>query len=198
MRTFFTPGDYGAYLELMTKRKAEHCVAVWAYCLMPNHVHFVLVPQEKDCLSGLFRCVHRYYSRRINFCQNWRGHLWQERFHSFVMDENYLLSTVRYTEFNPGRAGRFPAAEHWPWSSMHAHLGSHHDNPLVDVEPMLNRIKNWSRYLATQDSDAGLQAIRCHARAGRPLGNDQFISYLKAVTGKSIRKQKPGPKAGDK
>ena len=70
-------------------------MSVWAYCLMPNHVHLVVVPEYKDSLARLFRFVHRHYSRRINFRENWKGHLWQERFHSFVMDERYLLTTVR-------------------------------------------------------------------------------------------------------
>jgi putative transposase len=198
MRTFFTPDDYRAYLELIIERKAEHGITVWAYCLMPNHVHLVLVPQEKDSLAGLFRSVHRHYTRRINFRENWRGHLWQERFHSFVMDEKHLLSAVRYTELNPVRAGLCPTPEQWPWSSVHAHIGSRRHDPLVDVEPMLTRVENWSQYLAIQDSDIGLQAIRCHSRTGRPLGSDQFIRSLEAMTGKCLEKQKPGPKAGDK
>ena len=68
---------------------------------MPNHVHFVVVPQHKDSLSILFSDAHRRYTSRINLREGWRGHLWQERFHSCVMDEQYLLATVRYTELNP-------------------------------------------------------------------------------------------------
>ena len=61
------------------------------------HVHLVLVPEYEDSLSRLFRVVHRDYTRRINFREHWKGHLWQERFHSFVMDESYLLATARHT-----------------------------------------------------------------------------------------------------
>lgn len=198
MRTFFTAADYRAYLDLMVETKVQCGVTVWAYCLMPNHVHFVVVPQEKDSLSGLFRSVHRHYTRRINFRENWRGHLWQERFHSFVMDEKHLLTAVRYTELNPVRAGICPAPEHWPWSSVHAHLGSHESDPLVDVKPMLSRVNNWSQYLAVQESEPGLKTIRRHSGTGRPLGDDQFVRYLETRTGKCLIRQKPGPKARDK
>ena len=101
MKTFFGDRDYQYYLELLSDTKEEAGIEVWAYCLMPNHVHFVVVPRLEDSLSRLFRSVHRHYSRAINFRENWKGHLWQERFHSFVMDERYLLATVRYVELNP-------------------------------------------------------------------------------------------------
>ena len=104
IKTFFTEEDYQYYLELVAEYKAEAGVEVWAYCLMPNHVHFVAVPTERDSLSRLFRRVHRHYSRAINFRQKCTGHLWQERFHSFVMDEQYLLATVKYVELNPVKA----------------------------------------------------------------------------------------------
>ncbi|MCB1674920.1 MAG: transposase [Halioglobus sp.] len=98
MKTFFSPADYRAYLDLLGEVKDEIGVEIWAYCLMPNHTHLVVVPQQSDSLSRLFRYVHRHYTRRINFREKWRGHLWQERFHSFVMDERYLMATVRYVE----------------------------------------------------------------------------------------------------
>ncbi len=84
---------------------AEHCraagVACWAYCLMPNHVHLILVPSDEDGLGRALGEAHRRYTRRINFREGWRGHLWQERFHSFVMDEPHLLACARYVERNP-------------------------------------------------------------------------------------------------
>jgi putative transposase len=93
MRTFFCDEDYLYYLSLLAEFKSDARVDIWAYWLMPNHVHLVVVPQQEDGLARLFRHVHRHYSRYINFREKWRGHLWQERFHSFVMDERYLLAT---------------------------------------------------------------------------------------------------------
>jgi putative transposase len=147
MQTFFCADDYRAYLELLAEGKRKAGVSVWAYCLMPNHVHIVAVPEENDGLARLFRCVHRHYSRRINFRENWKGHLWQERFHSFVMDERYLRATVRYTELNPVRARLCRRVEDWPWSSARAHL-SGRDDAVVSVKPMLDRIGNWHSYLS--------------------------------------------------
>ena len=63
MKTFFNDADYKYYLELIAKYKSEVGVEIWAYCLMPNHVHFVAVPDELDGLASLFSKVHRHYSR---------------------------------------------------------------------------------------------------------------------------------------
>lgn len=104
MKTFFCPADYQSYLDLLKESKTEVGVQILAYCLMPSHVHLVVVPEEEDSLARMFRQVHRKYSRYINFRQQWKGHLWQERFHSFVMREEYLLATMRYVELNPAEA----------------------------------------------------------------------------------------------
>ena len=77
---------------------------VWAYCLMPNHVHLILVPSDDDGLRAALGEAHRRYTRHINFREGWRGYLWQGRFASFPMDESYLLACSRYVELNPVRA----------------------------------------------------------------------------------------------
>ncbi len=81
-------------------------MACWAYCLMPNHVHLILVPPDEDGLRQALGEAHRRYTRRINAREGWRGHLWQERFHSFPMDRTWLLAAARYVELNPVRAPR--------------------------------------------------------------------------------------------
>ena len=103
--TFFFEDDYRYYLELLKQAKAKANVEIWCYCLMPNHVHFVVVPKTGDGLRRLFQEAHRRYTAYINKRQEWRGHLWQERFHSCPMDEAHLLEAPRYIERNPIRAG---------------------------------------------------------------------------------------------
>jgi putative transposase len=193
MKTFFNAGDYQAYLDLVTEAKASAGVEVLAYCLMPNHVHWVVVPEHEDSLAQLFKTVHRHYTRRINFRERWRGHLWQERFHSFVMDEAYLLSTVRYTELNPVRARLCKDSHDWEWSSVRAHL-SGKDDSVVTTKPMLERVNNWASYLASGDNDQVLDKIRLHTGTGRPAGDKSFIEKLETLTGRSLKKGRPGPK----
>jgi putative transposase len=190
--TFFSDADYRTYLELLADAKDAAEVDFWAYCLMPNHVHHVIVPGREDSLAVLFSEAHRRYTRHINFRQGWRGHLWQERFHSFVMDERYLMATVHYVELNPVRAGLCREAQDWPWSSTRAHLAGRNDR-LVTVQPMLSRVNDWSDYLAQPEDQKITGAIRQHTRTGRPDGSDCFLYRLEAISGRSLRRKRAEP-----
>ena len=85
---FFGEDDYRAYQALLAEWCARAGTEVWAYCLMPNHVHLVMVPSHADGLRAALGEAHRRYTRRINLRQEWSGHLWQGRFASFPMDES--------------------------------------------------------------------------------------------------------------
>lgn len=196
MKTFFCSDDYQYYLDLVSQYQQDAGVSVWAYCFMPNHVHFVVVPEEKASLSRLFRQVHRHYTRHINFREQWKGHLWQERFHSFVMDERYLLATVRYVELNPVRARLCDKPENWQWSSARAHLHEQ-DDQITTVEPMLGRVSHWPSYLSAGNTEPSLESIRQHASSGRPAGDETFIEKLESLSGRTLKKKKPGPKAAN-
>jgi len=191
--TFFSDKDYRAYLDLMAEWCGQHGVSVWAYCLMPNHVHMVVVPDSEDGLRRAIGEAHRRYTLHVNSRQGWRGHLWQGRFASVVLDEAHLLSAVRYVERNPVRAGLVTAAEKWPWSSASAH-GSRRDDLLVKVAPMLERIGDWVGYLAAPEDEAVLEALRRHERTGRVLGAEPFIETLEATLARPLRPGKPGPR----
>jgi putative transposase len=195
-KTFFSNADYKTYLDLLATAKDGVGAEIWAYCLMPNHVHHVIVPGKEDSLAALFSDAHRRYTRHINFREGWRGHLWQERFHSFVMDERYLMATVRYIELNPVRAGLCRKPQDWPWSSARAHLAGKND-ALVSVQPMLARVDDWSAYLERETDQKTADAIRKHTRTGRPTGSDRFLTQLESMTGRTIRKRKPGPRRAD-
>lgn len=194
MKTFFSDSDYRHYLELLSEYKIEAGVDIWAYCLMPNHVHIVAVPEQENGLADLFRQVHRHYSRYINFREKWKGHLWQERFHSFVMDEKYLLAAVRYIELNPVRASLCKIASGWRWSSVHAHL-SGTDDGIVSTGPMLSRVGvgSWLKYLQEDGSQSTAQ-IRKHGSSGRPAGSNAFVELMEIATGRNLKRKRPGPK----
>jgi putative transposase len=192
-QTFFVDEDYAEYRPLMAK-SCERCgTETWAYCLMPNHVHLVMVPSTEYGLRCALGESHRRYTQMINFRHGWRGHLWQERFHSFVMDEPHLLAAARYIERNPVRARLCQTAEQWSWSSTCAHLHGE-DDEVVRVRPLLDLIPTWASYIADPDVDRSGEKYHLHARTGRPLGSDAFIERVEARLGRVLRRQKPGPK----
>ena len=190
-KTFFNQDDYGYYLSLMAEFTQQSGTEVWAYCLMPNHVHLVMVPSAEDGLRAPLAEVHRRYTRYINFREGWRGHLWQERFHSFTMDEAHLLATVRYVERNPVVAGLCTYPDDWKWSSARAHLQGE-DDALVRVKPMLDRINKWQTYLSVTKTDCKDKLIEQHTRTGRPLGGAEFVTQLEDITGRKLAPRRPG------
>jgi len=190
-QTFFDDDDYAAYLDLMAEWCQEEGVAVWAYCLMPNHVHLITVPKSETGLRRAIGEAHRRYTRRINFRQKWRGYLWQGRFASFVMDEAYLLAAARYVELNPVRAKLVADAAEWPWSSARSPL-SGRDDRLATVGPLLAMVGDWRAFLRSAIREEDLRDLRDHGRTGRPLGSAAFLDRLEAMVGRILRPQKGG------
>jgi putative transposase len=133
--TFFSDDDYHLYRTLMAEWCARCGVAVWAYCLMPNHTHLIVVPDSETGLRHAIGEAHRRYTRHVNVRQGWRGHLWRGRFASFPVDESYLFVAARYVELNPVKAGLVATPEAHPWSSAAAHL-SGKDDALVKAVPL--------------------------------------------------------------
>ena len=115
---FFEDGDHQIYCDMLAEQARKFSVEVWAYCLMPNHVHLVLVPQGADGMSRALGETHRRYTNFINARGRWTGHLFQSRFASVAMDESHLRSAVSYVSLNPVRARLVSRAEEWPWSSV--------------------------------------------------------------------------------
>ena len=191
--TFFDTDDYKLYRDIMAEWCFRCGVEIWAYCLMPNHVHLIAVPSSEVGLRQAIGEAHRRYTRRVNFREGWRGHLWQGRFASYIMDETYLLVSTRYIELNPVRAGLVEKPEDYPWSSAAAHMCGR-DDELVKVLPLLDVVGNWRGFLSEKIEEHDVSRIRRHECTGRPLGSEKFISKLEKVSGRVLRRQKPGPR----
>ncbi len=191
-QTFFDHTDYQTYIELIKELKVKAGVDIWAYCLMPNHVHLIAVPSEKQSLARLFGTAHHRYAKRVNAIHDWRGHLWQERFYSVVMDETHTLAAMRYVELNPVRAGLCRRADEWPWSSVHGNLGNKSDE-LVDKSAVRDIISDWQRFLSEYSESSLIDSLRTQTSTGRPTGDDRFIKALERKTGRRIRRYNSGP-----
>ena len=193
MQVFFADDDYRLYLDLMKRWCKKHKVAIIAYCLMPNHVHLIATPSSESGLRLAIGEAHRRYTRHINSREKWQGHLWQERFASFPMDDSHFLAAVRYAELNPVRAKLVKHAENWRWSSAKAHLAGV-DDSIISVKPILSLVEDWKSFLEEQIVERELDRIRIHSRTGRPLGSKSFIGELEQKLKRSLQKKKPGPK----
>ena len=104
MNIFFKDEDYAYYKELLFTQCELHELKIISYCLMTNHVHIIAIPKNKESLSKAVGETHRLYTRKINFEQKVRGHLFQERFYWTPLDEVHFLHALKYVEQNPVKA----------------------------------------------------------------------------------------------
>jgi putative transposase len=132
---FFGAEDYEFYRRLIATAARRAGAEIWAYCLMPNHVHLIVTPADKHGLRGTFGEAHRRYTGAINARFRWTGHLFQGPFGAVVMDEPHLLAAARYIALNPVVAGLVSQAGDWSWSSARAHLAGE-DDELATVAPL--------------------------------------------------------------
>ena len=189
---FFKNGDRQSYLHILSEQSKRYGVAIWAYCLMDNHVHFIAVPEEIDSLARTFGEAHRRYTWNINQREGWTGYLWQGRFASFPLDESYLIATIRYVERNPVEAGLVTRAEDYRWSSAAAHVTKTRD-PILGTHYVTQQIRDWRAFLEKRENSIGPEIER-HARTDRPLGDQEFLQRLEGLTSRTLFKQKPGPR----
>ena len=193
-QTFFEDADYALYRDLL----AEHCVAaevdIWAWVLMPNHVHLVLVPSDADGIRRALAVVHRRYAGYIHAKLKRTGHFWQGRFGCVAMDEAHLATALRYVALNPVRAGLVGKATDWPWSSVHAQLGCG-DDGVTATGAVRERYPDFAALLAAGEEEEALLRLRKAERIGRPIGGKAFLDRLEREAGRPLKRGKPGPRA---
>ena len=157
------------------------------YCLMTNHVHFVCVPDKEDSLARTFNTLHMRYSQYLNHKRKLKGHLWQGRFYSTILDESHLYSAVRYVENNPVRAGIVRKPHRYKWSSANSHINKE-QNPILSQDCYLEKeIEDWLEYLKEKDDEQIVENIRKCSMTGRPCGNDRFLKKLEKLFGRRLR-----------
>jgi putative transposase len=199
---FFGDDDRRCYLALLAEAARASGTACLAWCLMDNHVHLVLVPDRADGLRAMLGEAHRRYTRRVNFREGWRGHLFQERFASYPMDDAHLMTAVRYVELNPGAARMVGRAQDWPWSSARSHLAGKRapDDPLTEIAALGRHVRNWRAMLRHgleagdlgRDGEAAAAAIEAALRTGRPVADADWIRDHEAALGRPLAPRKPG------
>jgi putative transposase len=196
--TFFTDDDYRAYITLMSQWCERYGVQIWAWCLMPNHVHLIAVPESEDGLRAAIGEAHRRYTRLVNFREGWRGCLWQGRFSSYVMDKAYTLAAAKYIEMNPVKARLAARPEDWPWSSAAAHLTGR-DDAMGKAVPLLDMYGgDWREFLSSPVPKRVRESLQYCERTGRPLGNETFVAHIESMLGRVLKPQKAGRKPAKK
>ena len=193
-KTFFCDDDYQVYLDLLHKHCTEAEVSIWAWVLMPNHVHLILTPRDADGIRRALSKVHRTYAGQVHERLQRSGHFWQGRFGCVPMDEAHLAAALRYIALNPVRARLAKRAVDWRWSSVHDQLSRKRSRRLTDTAPVRERYPDFAALIeAGEDEDLSM-ALRRAETVGRPLGDTAFLEALERQTGRTLRPAKRGPK----
>ena len=191
-QVFFSEADYRQYLEFLWCYAVRYGLEIWAYCLMPNHIHVIAVLQAELALARTFGLGHMRYTQYNHRRDQRIGHLWQGRFFAAPLDDDYLSRAVRYVELHPVRAQLVAHPEDWPLSSALTHLQG---GRLPGASyPPADALAHWREYLAMADPEEEINLLRCRKLTGRPLGNAAFISYLETLAGKPLNRDKGRPK----
>ena len=195
-RTFFGEDDYALYRDLLAANCRAAGVEVWAWCLMPNHVHLILVPSDPDGLRRALARVHRVYAGTIQARRKRTGHFWQGRFGAVAMDEEHLAAALRYVSLNPVRARLVERAQDWRWSSTRAHLRGKGDG-FTALAPIRERFPRFADLLDGEPDTDMFDRLRAAESIGRPLGDDRFLTRLERLTRRSLKPGKRGPKPAE-
>ena len=188
---FEEESDREKYMEFFMMYKEKYKVKLYAWCLMSNHVHFVVEPSTEDGLAKVFNNTNMRYSQYFNRKRGLAGHLFQGRFFSCVLDSDHLYEAIRYVELNPLRAGISNRPDAYRWSSARKHLTGKGDVVLNDVSKHLE-IEDWRAYLKEKMDDEIVKRIRANTKTGRPSGNDKFIKKIEKKTGINFTFKKVG------
>ena len=188
--TFFTDADYALYRDLLGEHCAAAGVEIWAWVLMPNHVHLILVPRETDALRRALAAVHRRYAGHVHARLKRSGHFWQGRFGCVAMDEEHLGAALRYVALNPVRARLVDRAEDWRWSSVHAQLGR--EDGVTNTAKVRERYPDFAALIAAGEDEDMSHRLRRAESIGRPVGDSAFLQGLESSSGRTLSAGKRG------
>ena len=178
---FIEPKNYQFYLELWQELSTRYGVAVHAYCLMTNHIHFLVTPDNETAISNTMRVVGSRYAQYFNMTYRRTGTLWEGRHRaSLVQTDRYLLTCMRYIELNPVRAYMVARPEEYRWSSYGSNAWGDtgylqaHDQYRRLGKSVAERCHAYRELFRHQLSDEDLYLIRKAAHYCQPVGDDRF------------------------
>ena len=190
--------DFRIFIKLMKEAKERHPVNIFAYCLMPNHFHIVLMSKMADHLSKWMQWLMTSHVRRYHHHYQTTGHVWQGRFKSFIIQKDeHLLTVLRYVEANPLRAGLVSSAKDWLWSSHNIRIHDEIDG-IVDSLP-LDLPSDWAKCVDKVLRKKELERLNQSVNRQSPYGTAEWQREIIVQLGLQHTIRPRGrPKKGEK
>ena len=188
-KVFKSAQDYQLYLRFLKEYKSRYPFFLYAYVLMPTHVHLLIEVQETP-LSKIMQSLQFRYTRHYNLNYRSWGHLFQGRYKAIVCEKDvYFLELAAYIHLNPARAGLKEDPLDYPWSSYKAYaLGIPDD--LVDQRPLLAQFSmtplkarnEFVRFVKSRMGE-GRREEYYRAKDQRFLGSEEFVEQVQQRLG---------------
>ncbi|WP_322099562.1 transposase [Gottfriedia endophytica] len=143
---FLNGEDFSTFLQILQKVFEQNAFKVTAYCLMTNHFHLLIAPQEES-LSNIMGLVNKKYATYFNRKYNRTGHVFEKRFYAEVVHGKIAMTEVsRYIHFNPVRARMKESPQLYRWSSFCAYYYNLSSFPFFDSSALLQFFENQPTY----------------------------------------------------
>jgi len=198
---FFTDEDRVFYLFQLARMLPRTGCLLHAYCIMDNHVHLLVTPEQANGCALLMKSVAQVYARYVNDACRRTGYLWEGRFKScLVQSEHYALACYRYIEMNPVRAGIVPTAGDYSWSSFRVNANGERSSditPHVEYERLgktaAERQAGYRDLFGTAALNT-VDEIRRATNGGFVLGDAVFKKSIGKIAGRRVEAGNPGRK----
>ena len=187
---FYCDDDYEFYLKSLGEGLRRYDVELHAYCLMTNHVHFLMTPQDEEGISRVIQHVGRKYVGYFNKLYRRTGTLWEGRHKGSLIDaENYLIACYRYIELNPVVAKMVNAPRDYSWSSYRCNAEGEADSLVTPHSVYLRlhqdkekRTKAYRSLFKERLTRVDREVVAVGIKSNIPTGNDRFrVSIAKAI-----------------
>jgi len=196
---FIELDNYLFYLELWRTLSERYGVSVHAYCLMTNHIHFLVTPDTDAAISNTMKVVGSRYAQYINLKYKRTGTLWEGRHRSsLVQSEKYLLTCYRYIELNPVRAMMVQRPEEYKWSSYGVNAWGDqswlvpHAEYLALGKRQEECCHAYRELFKTHLSEEKIHLIRKAAHYSQPVGDDRFREQIESHYGITLGQTRRG------
>jgi len=171
---FHKKEDYEIFIDLIREAKELHPVKLFAYCLMPNHFHLLIMPIKTKELSNFMQWLMTSQVRKHHKHYDTSGHVWQGRFKDFIVStDEYLLTVLRYIENNPVRSGIVKYAKDWTWSSHRERILSSKKKTLLEDLP-IELPEDWAKFVDQAFEEQELDIIHKSVNRGTPYGSQEW------------------------
>lgn len=134
--------DYEAYIELLNKYKERYGFKLYAFCLLPNHLHLAIEIKSGTTISDIMHDLNSNYTRYFNARYRKKGHLLQERHKSVLLEKkSYLLILTAYIHLNPKVLNLAAYIKDYPYSSYPLYM--HLNAEKIDLREEIQEIKSF-------------------------------------------------------